>query len=410
MTPTAISKALTDELAALADGNDAPAVAVVDRLLVAAREAGASDLHVDPEPDRYVIRLRLDGVLHQAATLWRRQAPTLVARLKVLADLPTYVTDVAQDGRIPASRVRAQGDLRLAVLPTIHGEKAVVRLFDPGASSRALGELGLPEATAQALTQASLSPRGVVVLCGPAGSGKSTTIHAALQTILERSGGARSIVGIEDPVERVIPGITQAQVDAAAGFGFAEALRAFLRQDPQVIYVGECRDAATASVAIQAGLTGHLVITTLHAGSREQVFTRLLEMGIEPHLVTSAVSLVLAQRLVRRLCSDCAQPDTARALPALRDGVLGEDVVPLRAVGCSACQHTGYRGRIPLAEHGTLSEGLRRAVLDRADEETLGAALRASEPQTLRDHALSLVAQGETSLAELERVLGVLTA
>lgn len=393
-----MTETLTAELTALAVGGPASVVGVVDRLLRVARERGASDLHVDPEPERYRLRLRLDGVLHEAATLDRAAAPNLVARLKVLADLPTYVTDAAQDGRIAAAKVGGAGDLRLAVLPTIHGEKAVVRLFDPQASTLDVTDLGLPPETSAALTQAVLRPQGVVVLCGPAGSGKSTTIHAALQLILARSGGARSVVGIEDPVERVIPGITQAQVDPAANFGFAEALKAFLRQDPQVIYVGECRDAATARVVIEAGLTGHLVITTLHAGSRAQVFARLIEMGLEPHLITSAVSLVLSQRLVRRLCADCSQPDP--------DGVLGDDRRPRRAVGCPACLGTGYHGRVPLAEHGALSEPVRQAVLARRDEAAIEEALAAGDPRSLRDHGRELLAAGQTSASELERILG----
>lgn len=380
------------ELAAAAIG-DAPAVAVVDRLLARALEAGASDLHVEPDADAWAIRLRLDGVLHLAGRLPRRLAPTLVARLKVLAGLPTYVVDVPQDGRIPRDRARAQSDLRLAVLPTVHGEKAVVRLFDPGAATLSLGELGLPDDAAQALERAVLAPRGVVVLSGPAGSGKSTTIHAALRLILERSGGARGVVGIEDPVERIVPGVTQTQVNPAAGFGYAEALRAFLRQDPEVIYVGEARDAATAGVVIEAGLTGHLVITTLHAGSCAQVLTRLLEMRLEPHLLTSALTALFAQRLVRRLCAACAV-----------DGGAGRR----RAVGCPACHGTGYRGRAPLVEHATLGPALRQAVLERQDEAALGEHLRAQGQQGLAERGLALAAAGATSVAELERVLGPL--
>lgn len=372
---------LSDQLAAAARAADAPAVAVCDRLLEWAVARGASDLHVEPEPDAYRLRLRLDGVLTAVGRLERALAPTLVARLKVLADLPTYVVDVAQDGRIAAERVGAPADLRLAVLPTIHGEKAVVRLFDPRAAVLPIDGLGLPPDTAAALERAVLAPQGVVVLSGPAGSGKSTTIHAALQRVLERSGGARSVVGIEDPVERVVPGITQTQVSPQTGFGFAEALRAFLRQDPEVIYLGEVRDAETARVAIEAGLTGHLVITTLHAGSCAGVYTRLLDMGLEPHLLTSALSTVLAQRLVRRRCPDCVG-------------------------GCPACLGTGHRGRVPLAEHAVPGPALRDAVLRRADERALAAILAEAGQRTLRDHARDLVADGVTTAAEVERVLG----
>lgn len=392
LTPTDVgcadgaSSDLAADLArAASEGGAAPAVAVVERLLARALAAGASDLHVEPEAADWSIRLRLDGVLHPAARLPRHAAPTLVARLKVLADLPTYVNDVPQDGRIPRARAGGPSDLRLAVLPTVHGEKAVVRLFERPVEARSLGALGLPDDAAQALERAVLAPQGVVVLSGPAGSGKSTTIHAALQLVLERSQGARSVVGIEDPVERVVPGITQTQVNPGAGFGYAEALRAFLRQDPEVIYVGEARDAATAGVVIEAGLTGHLVITTLHAGSCAQVLTRLLEMKLEPHLLSSALSVVFAQRLVRRTCAGC------------------------RAAGCPACLGTGYRGRAPLVEHATLGPLVRRAVLERADEAALAAAMRAQGQRGLREHGHALVEQGVTSARELERVLGPAT-
>jgi general secretion pathway protein E len=384
------------ELEALARGSTAPAVVVVDRLLQVAAAAGASDLHVDPEPDTWVVRLRLDGVLHPAARLARGLAPTLVARLKVLAELPTYVLDAAQDGRIPAERAGGGGQAaRLSVLPTIHGQKAVVRRFDAASDLPDLDRLGLPADAAAALEAAVRRPQGVVVLSGPAGSGKSTTIHAALRRLRERAEGVRSVVSIEDPVERIVPGVTQCQVNAVAGFGFAEALRAFLRQDPEVIHVGEVRDAATAGVAIEAGLTGHLVLTTLHAGACAQVFARLLDMRIEPHLLCSALSAVFAQRLVRRLCA-CAAP--------------AADDVGRRPTGCPACLGTGYRGRVPLVEHGTIGGPVRRAVLDRQEEAALAAALVQGGLRPLAERALELVRVGETSRAEVERVLGPIGA
>lgn len=398
---TVASLDLSAELEALARRSSAAPVAVADRLLAAATAARASDLHVDPEGDAWVVRLRLDGVLHAAARLPRALAPTLVARLKVLADLPTYVVDAAQDGRIPAARAPGSaGDVRLAILPTIHGEKAVVRLFDGAGETPDLDALGYPSDAAAALERAVVAPQGVVVLSGPAGSGKSTTIHAALRRLRERSGGARSVVSIEDPVERVVPGITQCQV--RPGFGWADALKAFLRQDPEVIHVGEVRDAATAAAAIEAGLTGHLVVTTLHAGSAAQVFTRLVDLRVEPHLVTSAVTAVFAQRLARRLCPACAVDDPGAAARA----PLGREPRPRRAVGCAACLGTGHRGRLPLVEHATLTGASRRAVLERQEEAALALALREAGQRTLLERGLELVAGGALGLAELERVLG----
>ena len=416
-------------------GGDAPAVPVAERLLRRAIEAGASDLHLEPEPEVWGVRFRLDGVLHPVARLPRAAVPTLVARLKVLADLPTYVTGAPQEGRIAAARVSgagarstpeelghsgrdlrpgpAGGDLSLSIVPTVHGERAVVRLFADGGAPEGLEALGLEPGAARALERAVLAPQGVVIVSGPAGSGKSTTIHAALRRLLERSRGTRSVVGIEDPVERVVPGITQTQVDRGSGFGFAEALKALLRQDPEVIYLGEARDAHTAGVAIEAGLTGHLLITTLHAGSCAQVFTRLLEMGIEPHLLTSAVSAVFAQRLLRRLCGACAAPDEqAPAALLARLGPLapaadepGRATGPLRAVGCPACQGTGYKGRFALMEHLVPDPPFKAAVLRRADEPAL-AELGFTGRRTLLDHGLEALARGRTSREELERVLG----
>lgn len=396
-----------DLLAAARAGGEAPAVPVAERLLRRAIEAGASDLHLEPEPETWTIRFRLDGVLHTVARLPRGAAPTLVARLKVLAELPTYVTGVPQDGRIPAARVGAgSGDLRLSIVPTVQGERAVLRLFArAGAGPEGLEQLGLDPEALRALERAVLAPQGVVIVSGPAGSGKSTTIHAALRRVLERSRGARSVVGIEDPVERVVPGITQTQVDRVNGFGFAEALKALLRQDPEVIYLGEARDAHTAGVAIEAGLTGHLVITTLHAGSSAQVFTRLLELGIEPHLLTSSITAVFAQRLVRRLCAACAEPEP---LPDALRARLGPEAGPRRAVGCGRCQGTGYQGRFALLEHLVPDPAFKAAVLRRADEPAL-SELGFAGRCTLLEHGLAALARGETSREELERVLGPLT-
>jgi type II secretory ATPase GspE/PulE/Tfp pilus assembly ATPase PilB-like protein len=373
---------LTRTLADLARDPERAAVAVADGLLAAALAARASDVHVDPEPGAWVVRFREDGVLREAARLDRSAAPTLVARLKVLADLPTYIVQEPQDGRIPRERARAPGDVRLSVVPTIHGEKAVLRLFEPTPSELGLGDLGFAPDAVAALERAVLSPRGVVVLAGPAGSGKSTTIHAALRRIIERSKGRRSLVSIEDPVERVLAGVTQVQVSPTGGFGFAEALRAILRHDPEVIHLGEVRDARTAQVAIEAGFTGHLVITTLHAGSCAQAFGRLVDMGVEPHLVTSAVSFVMSQRLLRRRCRCGGAPE------------------------CVTCRGAGHHGRFPIVERVVPSAALKRAVLARADETALEAVLAGESFRTLREAARDAVRAGETTDDEVERVLG----
>lgn len=373
----------------------------MDATLRGAAEARASDVHFEPVEDGIEIRLRLDGVLQPAARIPGELAAPVVARLKVLAGLATYRTDVPQDGRISIDGLGGGADLRLSTYPTVRGEKAVVRLFAARAEEFRLRELGLGDEVARGLETALASREGLVVLTGPAGSGKTTTIYASVQHVRDssRAGGAggsgRHIVTIEDPVECLLPGITQTQTNPPAGLTFANCLGSILRQDPEVIVVGEIRDAATAELALQAALTGHLVVTTVHAGTAPGVFSRLIEMGIEPYLVTSVVRAALAQRLVRRLCPAC------RVRVDAREG----DAAGWTAPGCAACLGTGFRGRVPIAEILTLSPGLRAAVLARADIEGLDSAARDSGLRTLAEAGEELVRSGATSREELARVL-----
>jgi len=375
------------------------AVDLVDLLLVESRAAGASDVHLQPTPDGLEVRWRVDGVLVPAGLMPPRLAANVVARLKVLAELLTYRTDIPQEGRIrgPGS----EGEVRVSTFPTLHGEKAVIRLFAASGRYLRLGDLGLPVDVREVLGRALVETSGAILLTGPAGSGKTTTIYACLRELVETSGGTRSLVTLEDPIEVAVDGVTQSQVNPAAGFDLATGLRSLLRQDPEVIAVGEVRDRATAEVAFQASLTGHLVLSTFHAGSAVGAVTRLAEMGIEPYLIRSGLLAVVSQRLVRKLC-DCARDDpdprSRLGLPVARARV---------AVGCGTCGGTGYRGRMVLAE---LLEperlGLGPAILDRSDVRALEHAAVGAGMVGRWDRARRAVEEGLTSPAEVRRVLG----
>jgi len=346
-------------------------VEVVRRLLEFARAAGASDLHLDPVEHGLAVRVRKDGVLEETETLSPEFGPTTIGRLKAMADLLAYRTDVPQEGRIPAGRSGIDMEVRVATYPTLLGERAALRFDAPGGYGLSLEALGLPEPARKGLERALAQPEGVILLTGPSGSGKTTTLYSSLAHIREQSF-SRSMVSVEDPVERRIPGVIQTEINAASGLDFATALRSLLRQDPDVLLLGEIRDRETAAIALEAGLTGHLVAATIHAGTAPQVFARLLEMGVEPFVATTAVRGVLAQRLVRRVAPG------------------GE----------------GYQGRVLMAEWLEMGPRLRRAVLDRSDGDALSAAAAESGFPTLRESAEQLIRSGVTTPEEVDRVLG----
>lgn len=364
---------------------------LVDAILAEGLRHGASDIHLEPTHQSLEIRFRLDGVLHRVATLPRDLAPNLVARLKVLAELLTYRVDVPQEGRVRDGLVRYGTDLRVSTFPTVHGEKAAIRLFEPTGRIYDLDHLGLAPELLQSLQHLLHERSGAVLLTGPSGSGKTTTIYACLRRLVALGG--RHIVTIEDPVEQILEGVSQAQARPGTEFDFARGLRSLLRQDPEVIMVGEIRDPETAGIAIEAALTGHLVFSTLHAGSACGVVGRLLDMGIEPFLLTSGLRAILNQRLLRKLCERCRVAD-ASAMPAWR------------AVGCEHCAGTGYHGRVLVAELVTVDEPLRRGILAKADTVTLEQLARTGGHATLRDAAARLVAEGWTDWQECRRVLG----
>lgn len=371
---------LTAACLARADADpEHPTGAAVDALLARAWAWGASDVHVSPSADAFVVRFRLDGVLEEVARLPRERLPLLVQRIKVLAGLLTYRTDCAQDGRVTADPVAGRGELRVSVVPTLHGEKAVLRLMgDASGAPRDMEGLGWSDDARAALEAAIAGRHGLVVFSGPAGSGKTTAIYAALRALAAQG---RACASIEEPVEAALDGVDQTPVDRGAGLSFATALRAILRHDPEVIFVGEVRDRETAAIAAEAGLTGHLVLTTVHAGGAAEAVARLLDLGVEPFALASSLRRVFAQRLVRRRCPSCA-------------------------AGCAACRGTGFLGRAPLVEHLALDPTLRDGVLARSSAADLEARAVRAGLVSLAERGRAAVAAGLTTEAELRRVLG----
>ncbi len=363
---------------------------LVDLVLDDAVRRSASDIHFEPTPRGLEIRYRLDGVLHTLAWIDRLLATNIVARLKVLAELLTYRIDVPQEG----SYRRDQADMRISTFPTIQGEKVVVRIFQGTRQVLDLEHLGLSPEMRAALVELMQERTGAILLTGPSGSGKTTTIYACLRYLVQVEERSRHIVTIEDPVEQALDGVSQSQARPGTEFDFARGLRSLLRQDPEVMMIGEVRDRETAAIAIEAALTGHLVFSTLHAGSACGVINRLLEMGIEPYLVTSSVRGILNQRLVRRLCPEC------------RQRAEGEEMPGFRPAGCPRCAGTGYQGRLLLAELLMLEPPLRKAILARSDTETLEAAAGQTGRETIWHAADRALREGWTSAAEVLRILG----
>jgi general secretion pathway protein E len=356
-------------------------VSVVADLLRRAVAARASDLHCEPGDAGLRIRLRVDGVLHDVETLPAVIAPNVIARLKVLAGLLTYRTDIPQEGAI-AGAGGAGDDIRVATFPTVRGERAVLRFLGAARQGLSLGELGFGDALADRLRALLTSPQGLLIVCGPAGSGKTTTLYAALRHILAVRPGA-SIIAVEDPVELRLDGVTQVQVEPARQLTYPVVLRSLLRQDPQVLMLGEVRDAETAHAVTEAALTGHLLLTTLHSGTPAAALVRLRELGIAPAQLTSTVHAVLAQRLLRTVCPSCGGAATTPA--------------------CPACLGSGYRGRVACAALIEMAPPLRAALLAGADVAELAAV---AGGQGLRADADRLVAAGLTTAAEVARVLG----
>jgi type II secretory ATPase GspE/PulE/Tfp pilus assembly ATPase PilB-like protein len=365
---------------------------IVEDILSRAMEAQASDVHFEPAANDLRVKFRLDGVLEEMQRLPKAIGENVITRLKVLGGLLTYRNDIPQEGHLHLEGRGGQdvADQRISIFPTIHGQRAVVRLLYAQRSLTQLDELGFGATVLPNLQQLACGSQGLLLLTGPAGSGKSTTLGAMLRYILGRFPG-KSIVALEDPVERQIDGVTQVQISSHGEMTFPVALRSLLRQDPQVLMIGEIRDAQTAQIAVGAALTGHLLLSTMHSGTPAGALLRLLEMGIEPYQVTSSIMGVLNQRLVRRLCGQCKTRD-----PAGR----------WQAKGCEKCFHSGFSGRVLLAELVELDGELRKAILAKADLDELEAILDRRGHMNLRSDGKRLVAQGITTQEEVAAACG----
>jgi type IV pilus assembly protein PilB len=386
--------------------DEAPIVKYVNLLITQAIQDGASDIHIEPGEHDLRVRYRIDGVLHEVMRSPRSIQSGVISRLKIMADINIAERRIPQDGRLSVNAHGLKVDLRVATLPTVWGEKVVMRILDNSTASLALSDLGFEDRNYARYSASFTKPYGMLLVTGPTGSGKSTTLYATLNIIARPE---INVITVEDPVEYRLAGINQVQVNAKAGLSFAAALRSILRSDPDVVLIGEIRDHETAQIAVEAALTGHLVLSTLHTNDAASAITRLTEMGIEPFLVGSALECVLAQRLARRLCPKCKEPYPATPEELAAAGFPwspGEELPTLhRSVGCSACAKTGYKGRLALHEVMTVTEDIERLAVTRATATEIAAVAREQGMHRLRDDGMLKVRGGVTSIEEILRVV-----
>jgi len=381
---------------------------LVKYLLIDAIRAGASDIHIEPWESTLVVRIRLNGVLSELVHLPLDLMDKISGRFKVLANLITYQTGLPQEGHAPADPELGGVEQRISIFPTTRGEKIVVRIFDPSNRSFEMSSLGFDEGTLTSFIKLLSKPSGLILLTGPTGSGKTTAIYSALYHLVQRAGPAISIATVEDPVEFSLPMIAQAQVNLAQDFTYPKALRSLMRQDPQVIMVGEIRDPETAAIAVQAGLTGHLVISTIHSGSTAGVFARMINMAIEPFLLSSSIIGVLGVRLIRMNCTYCTQPyEPDPALLKLMPEEMIEVAQFRKGAGCDQCLNTGFSGRTSVTEMLTVEQVFRDAVLQKLPTKSLHQIAIQQGMQTMWQNGLSRVVAGQTPLEEILRVISV---
>lgn len=390
-----------------------PVISFVDSLLCKALELRASDVHIQPEQGISRLRYRIDGTLYDYQVITEQERLAVVSRLKLLAHLDIAERRLPQDGKLSVSVLHDEHakknvpiDFRIATFPSIYGEKLVIRVLDRSTHVLDMSLLGLSLSLMQQLQQLVQLPYGLVLITGPTGSGKTTTLYALLSSLNARQ---RNIITIEDPVEYDLPGITQSQVNAKAGFTFENGLRSLLRQDPDVIMIGEIRDAVTMQIAIESALTGHLVLSTLHTNNAAGALTRCLDMGVEPFVLTASVTAVLAQRLVRQLCNACKDEET---LSSAQQDILAP-YYPVttvwRAQGCVTCNYIGYKGRVGVYELLVVDDAIRSLILKRASVDELHAVAVNNGTQSLMVDGLSKVAQGITTLEEIFASVGAPT-
>ena len=380
--------------------DDAPTIKLVRSIISEAVDRGVSDIHFAPEDGTLTVRFRIDGVMVDAARVPRSQAPAVISRIKILADLDISEKRLPQDGRIGIVIDERRIDIRVAVMPLVDGESAVLRILDTGRSPLSLDDLGMSPADLGRLSTSLHRTQGGILATGPTGSGKTTSMYAMIAMV---RSSEKTLTTIEDPVEYRLAGINQIQVSERTGLTFATGLRAIVRADPDVIMVGEIRDRESAHIAIEAALTGHLVLSTLHTNDAPSTPMRLVDMGIEPYMVAASINCVVAQRLVRRVCTSCRRP--AR-VPGQLVGLDGGEVDVFEAVGCSRCRQTGYRGRLGLYEVMTVTDEIRALIVGRSAAQDIRRVAVAQGMRTLRDDGLEKVREGETTLVEIERVLG----
>jgi type IV pilus assembly protein PilB len=381
-----------------------PIVTLVDSMLRSAVDDRASDIHIEPFGERVVVRFRLDGVLREVRTLPSQVYGAVVSRIKIMARMDITIRHVPQDGRASMRYSRKDFDMRISSMPTVYGEKIVVRLLEKNPTFKRLKAIGFSDQNYELLSPMVRMPYGMMLACGPTGSGKSTTLFACLQEI---NDGETNITTIEDPVEYRVPGVNQVEVNVKRGLTFASVLRSLLRQDPDIIYVGEIRDRETAELAVRAALTGHLLLSTLHTNTAIQAVARLADIGVDPALIASSLLGIIGQRLVRRVCPRCGEEYDV----PLEEALVLQEMVPVappkklvRGRGCDYCHETGYYGRMAVHEVVAIDEGLRRLIAKGADSGQLLEYVSARGFTELRDDAIGRMLAGETTLREVMRV------
>lgn len=383
--------------------SEAPVVKIVDSIVSEAVAREASDVHIEPQEKDFRVRYRIDGVLHEIMTMPKSIQAGIVSRFKIMSNMDIAEHRIPQDGRCSLVIDGKGVDFRLASLPSVYGENITIRILDTARALFKLEELGFMPQTLEKYKKSYTKPYGTILVTGPTGSGKSTTLYATLNVL---NSPEKKIITVEDPVEYRLPGIIQIQINPQAGLTFARGLRSIVRSDPDIIMVGEIRDLETAKIAIESALTGHLVLSTLHTNDAPSALTRLVEMGLEPFLVTSAVDCVLAQRLARKLCAYCKEPYSPPGEVLAEAGIPYEEGITLyRAKGCSRCFNTGYKGRIGVYEVMLMSENIEMLCIERRSSDEIKAAAIREGMRTLREDGLEKVRQGITSLEEMMRVV-----
>ncbi|MCL4472499.1 MAG: Flp pilus assembly complex ATPase component TadA [Actinobacteria bacterium] len=386
--------------------SEAPIVKLVNGCISQGVDDGASDLHFEPQDKELVVRFRIDGVLHEVMSIPKRMQAGVLSRIKVMADIDIAERRIPQDGRIGLTVGGKPIDIRVASMPTVYGEKIVLRLLDKSSIMLNLTDLGFSERALKRFEVSFRKPYGAILVTGPTGSGKSTTLYATLNVLNSKE---KNIITVEDPVEYRLSGINQTQINMKAGLTFASGLRAILRSDPDIVMVGEIRDKETAQIAIEAALTGHLVLSTLHTNDAPGALTRLTEMGIEPFLTASAIECVLAQRLARKLCPNCKEPykptDEALGQNGFPQEVMGKDITLYKPGGCPRCNNTGYKGRLGIYEVMIVSEAIERLTVERKSADEISRVAQAEGMLSLREDGLDKVIRGVTSMEEIARVI-----